>query len=41
MRLAAGGVVGAAAAMAGGSAFAAESDDVLHDYVPDSQDPDD
>ena len=38
-RLAAGGALGAAAALAVGPAFAAESDDVLHDYVPDSQDP--
>ena len=36
-RLAAGGLLGAAGAMAGGAAFAAENP--LHDYVPDSQDP--
>jgi hypothetical protein len=37
-RLAAGGLVGAAAASLGGAGFAAEEAEALHDYVPDSQD---
>jgi L,D-transpeptidase ErfK/SrfK len=37
-RLAAGGVLGATAALAGGGAFAATEEEALHDYVPDSQD---
>ena len=37
-RLAAGGVLGAAAALAGGGAFAATEEEALHDYVPDAQD---
>ncbi len=37
-RLAAGAAVGAAGMIAGGAAFAGESDEALHDYVPDSQD---
>lgn len=37
-RLAAGSLAGAAGLALGGSAFGAESDEPLHDYVPDSQD---
>jgi hypothetical protein len=37
-RLDAGGLIGAATLGLGGAAFAAESDEPLHDYVPDSQD---
>jgi lipoprotein-anchoring transpeptidase ErfK/SrfK len=38
-RLAAGGLVAAAALMAGGSVFAQIEEEPLHDYVPDAQDP--
>jgi L,D-transpeptidase ErfK/SrfK len=38
-RLAAGGLVAAAAVMAGGSVFAQSAEQPLHDYVPDAQDP--
>jgi hypothetical protein len=37
-RLAAGGLVAAAGALAGGAALAATEEEALHDYVPDSQD---
>jgi hypothetical protein len=37
-RLMAGGLVGAATAAASGTAFAAQDEQALHDYVPDSED---